>query len=49
MKDLETDLQKAFKKVLAKKHPDFDSLNDIAIQEIEIEDLNLDIPIIEFE
>lgn len=61
MKDLETDLQKAFEKVLAGKRPDFDSLNnidiqeieiaelDLDIQEIEIEDLNLDIPIIEFQ
>ena len=61
MKDLETDLQKAFEKVLAGKQPDFDSLNNIDIQEIEIADLNIDIqeieiadldidiPIIEFE
>ena len=27
MKDLETDLQKAFEEVLAGKRPDFDSLN----------------------
>ena len=61
MKDFETDLQKAFEKVLAEKHTDFDSLNDIVIQEIEIADLDIDIqeieiadldidiPIIEFE
>ena len=49
MKDLETDLQKAFEKVLAGKHLDFDSLNNIDIQEIEIEDLNLDIQEIEIE
>lgn len=61
MKDFETDLQKAFEKVLSGKRPDFDSLNNIDIpiievedlnldiQEIEIADLNLDIPIIEFE
>ena len=61
MKDLETDLQKAFEKVLAGKQPDFDSLNNIDIQEIEIADLkidiqeidiadlDIDIPMIEFE
>ena len=49
MKDFDTELRQAFDEVMAEQNPDFDIPNNIELQEIEIEELQLDLPELEFE
>lgn len=49
MKDLETEILQAYEKAMAGNAPDFDILNNIEYEKIEIEELQLDLPELEFE
>lgn len=48
MKDFDTEFRQAFDEVMAEQNPDFDIPNNIELQEIEIEELQLDLPELEF-